>query len=165
MTTPPPSAPPPYDQSSPGRQPGYPGYAQPPAPGGPPAYAAYGAAPSDRPSARPPRQPVQMWDLILTIVLLVGLVAYTALASFMGLFLIMASDPCGVRDCSTELITTGWLIGTIVPWAVLVGAGIWAIVFLVKRRLAFYIPLLGAVGVTLVLVLAFFVTAAGVPSG
>jgi uncharacterized BrkB/YihY/UPF0761 family membrane protein len=161
VTTPPPPAPPPYGQPPAGQQPGYPGYAQPPAPGGrPPAYPAYGAAPG----GKPPRQPVQTWDVILTIVLLVGLVAYTALASFMGLFLVMASDPCGVRECSTELITTGWLIGTLVPWAVLVGAAIWAIVFMVKRRLAFYIPLLGAVGVTLVLVLAFFVTAAGVPT-
>lgn len=163
MTTPPPSAPPPYGQPSPGQQPGYPGFAQPqpPAYGGrPPAYPAYGA-PSP---GKKPRQPVQVWDLVLTIVFLVALVVYTALASFAGLFLIMASDPCGVRDCSSELITTGWLIGTLVPWAVLIGAVIWAIVFLVKRRLAFYIPLLGAVGVTLVLVLAFFVTAAGVPT-
>ncbi|MFH8248906.1 DUF6264 family protein [Microbacterium sp. B2969] len=136
MTTPPP----------------YPGYAaQPPA---------YGAVPP----SKPPRQPVQVWDVVLTIVFLVGLVVYTAIASFAGLFLIMASDPCGVRDCSTELITAGWLIGTLVPWAVLVAAAIVSIVFMVKRKIAFYIPLLGAVGVTLVLVIAFFVTSAGVPS-
>jgi len=161
VTTPPPSAPPPYGETSPGQQPGYPGYAQPPAyPGQPPAYPAYGApAPG-----RKPRQPVQMWDLVLTIVFLVALIVYTALASFAGLFLIMASDPCGAVDCSTELITTGWLVGTLVPWAVLVAAAVWAIVFMVKRRLAFYIPLLGAAGVTLVLVVAFFITASGVPS-
>ncbi|TDN91868.1 DUF6264 family protein [Microbacterium sp. BK668] len=163
MTTPPPSAPPPYGQPSPGPQPGYPGFA-PAAPpayrGQPPAYAGPGGS---LPRKRP-RQPVQMWDVVLTIVFLVALIVYTALASFAGLFLVMASDSCGVRDCSTELITTGWLIGTLVPWAVLVGAAIWAIVFMVKRRLAFYIPLLGAVGVTLVLVIAFFVTSAGVPT-
>jgi hypothetical protein len=76
----------------------------------------------------------------------------------------MASDPCGTVLCSTDLITLGWLIGTLVPWVVLIAAAVWAIIFLVKRKLAFYIPIVGAVGVTAVLVIAFMITAAGVPS-
>lgn len=150
MTTPPPYGQPPYGQPpSPGTQPGYPGY---------------GAQPAAYTQPKPPRQPVQMWDVVLTIVFLVGLVVLTAFASFMGLFLVMASDSCGVRDCSTELITIGWLVGTLLPWVVLIAAAIVSIVFMVKRKLAFYIPLLGAVGVGGALVLGFVIAGAGVPT-
>ncbi|WP_243074211.1 DUF6264 family protein [Microbacterium sp. SS28] len=164
MTTPPPV--PPAGQPSPSPQSGYPGYAAPNTPGGyaaqaPGAYPppVYGAPPS-----RPPRQPVQVWDIVLTIVFLVGLVVLTAFASFAGLFLVMASDSCGARDCSVELITTGWIVGTLLPWVVLIAAAIVSIVFMVKRKIAFYIPLLGAVGVAGALVLGFVIAGAGVPS-
>lgn len=113
-------------------------------------------------ASRPPRQPVQVWDVVLTIVFLAGLVVYTAVASFAGLFLIMGSDSCA-GNCNTELITLGWGIGTIVPWIVLIAAVAVSIVLMVKRRIAFYIPLLGAVLVTGTLVLAFAVVASGVP--
>jgi hypothetical protein len=166
VTTPPPSSPPPYGQPSPGPQqpkygpqPGYPGYGV--QPGGP-GYSA--ASPYGTPSGRPPREPVQVWDVVLTIVFLVGLVILTAFASLMGLFLVMASDGCGGRDCSTELITIGWLVGTLLPWVVLIAAAIVSIVFMVKRRIAWYIPLLGAVGVGGALVLGFVIAGAGVPT-
>jgi hypothetical protein len=81
----------------------------------------------------------------------------------MGLFLVMASDPCGARECSTELITVGWLMGMILPWVALIATAIVAIVLMVKRRLAFWVPLVGAALIVLALVLAFVVTAAGVP--
>lgn len=102
-------------------------------------------------------------DVVITIVLLIADAVLAALASFMALFLVMASDPCGVRDCSTELITLGWLMGMILPWVVLVATAVVAIVLMVKRRLAFWVPLAGAALIVLVLVLAFFVTASGVP--
>jgi hypothetical protein len=107
---------------------------------------------------------VQVWDVVLTIVFLVALVLFTAFASFAGLFLVMASDSCGVRDCSTDLIVVGWLVGTLLPWVVLIAAAVVSIVFMVKRKIAFYIPLLGAVGVVGALVLGFIIAAAGVPS-
>jgi len=107
---------------------------------------------------------VQVWDVILTIVFLVGLVVLTFFASFMGMFLVMASDSCGVRDCTTELITIGWLVGTLLPWVVLLTTAIVSIVFMVKRKLAFYLPLLGAVGVCGALFLGFVIAGAGVPT-
>ena len=141
-----------------------PPYGQPPSPGTQPGYPGYGAQPAAYPQSRPPRQPVQVWDVVLTIMFLVGLVVLTAFASFMGLFLVMASDSCGARDCSTELITVGWLVGTLLPWVVLIAAAIVSIVFMVKRKLAFYIPLLGAVGVGAALILGFVIAGAGVPT-
>jgi hypothetical protein len=112
---------------------------------------------------RPAKPPVKTLDVIITIVLLVADGVLAALASFMGMFLVMASDPCGVRSCSTELITVGWLMGMILPWVSFAATAVVAIVLMVKRRLAFWVPLVGAGLIVLVLVLAFFVTSAGVP--
>ncbi len=146
MTTPEPEpTAPAWAAASPPPYPGGPAYAPPP-----------GAAP-------PAKRPVKTLDVVITIVLLIADAVLATLASFMGLFLIMASDPCGVRDCSTELITMGWLMGTILPWVALAATAVVAIVLMVKRRLAFWVPLAGAALIVLTLVAAFFVTSAGVP--
>lgn len=109
------------------------------------------------------KRPVRVWDVVVTIILLVGDAVLAALASLMGMFLVMASDPCGVRDCSTELITIGWLMGMILPWVALIATAVVAIVLMVKRRLAFWVPLVGAAAIVGALALAFAVTSAGVP--
>src|SRR5690349_347874 len=94
--------------------------------------------PQPQPQPQPPawsppappasKRPVKVWDVVVTIILLVGAAVVAALASLMGMFLVMASDPCGARDCSTELITIGWLMGMILPWVVLVATAVVAIV-------------------------------------
>lgn len=114
-------------------------------------------------SAQPPKRPLRVWDLVLTIVLLVGDVALAALASFMGLFLAMASDPCGARDCDYDLITAGFFVGTIGPWVALALTLAAAIVLMVLRRIAFWVPLAGAALIVLVMVTAFGLAGAGVP--
>ena len=110
------------------------------------------------------KPPAKVWDVVLTIVLLVGDLVLAAVASFSAVFLVMASDPCGSLDCSTELITLGWLLGMVLPWVVLISTIAVSIVLLVKRRLAFWVPLAGAALIVLSLVLAFAITASGVPS-
>lgn len=115
-------------------------------------------------SPPPAKRPVRTLDVVVTIVLLVADGVLAALASMMGMFLVMASDPCGVVSCSSELIMIGWLMGMILPWLAFVATAIVAIVFMVKRRLAFWVALVGAAVIVLALVLAFAVTAAGVPS-
>ncbi|MEU1971174.1 DUF6264 family protein [Microbacterium sp. NPDC019599] len=161
MTTPPPVPPagqPSYGEPAPAQPSGYPGSAAQP---GPPVA----GAPYAPPPARPPRQPVQLWDVILTIVLLVGLVFVTAFASFAGVFLVMASDSCGaVGECNSGLIVMGWLVGMLLPWVVLIATVTVAVVFMVKRKLAFYLPLIGAVAVGGALVLGFALAGAGVPA-
>jgi len=122
---------------------------------------AYPGGPYAAPS--PAKPPVRTLDVVITIILLVGDAVLAGLASFMGMFLVMASDPCGVRDCSTDLITLGWLMGMILPWVAFAATTIVSIVLMVKRRLAFWVPLAGAALIVLSLVLAFTVTAAGVP--
>lgn len=149
-------------------QPGYAptGYVAPnPAPGygGGQAQPAYAAAWT--PAPPPGKPPVKAWDVALTVILLIGDLGIAAVASFMAVFLVMASDPCGVRACSTELITLGWLLGMGLPWLVLIVVATISIVRLVRRRLAFWVPLVGAAAIVLSLVLAFSITAAGVPTG
>jgi len=132
---------------------------EPVTPGAPaPAYRAPGYD-----DAEPARRPLRVWDIVLTIVLLVADVALAAVASFMGVFLAMASDPCGVRDCDFDLITAGFFVGTIGPWVALTLTLAAAIVLLVLRRLAFWVPLAGAALIVLVMVAAFGLAAAGVP--
>ncbi|WP_404434398.1 hypothetical protein [Microbacterium lacus] len=121
----------------------------------------YDSRVSSQPLAKPP---VKGWDVGVTVVLLVVDAALAFAASVMGMFLIMASDPCGVRDCSNDLIVLGWLIGMILPWIVFIVTSIVCIVRLVRRKVAFWVALLGAFGIGLALLLAFMVTAAGVPS-
>ncbi len=124
-----------------------------------------GAYPGASAAAPPPaKPPVKTLDLIVTIVLLVADGVLAALASFMGIFLVMGSDSCGVRECSTELITLGWLMGMILPWVAFALTVVVAIVLMVKRRLAFWVPLVGAALIVLSLVLAFAVTSSGVSS-
>jgi hypothetical protein len=111
----------------------------------------------------PAKRPVKTVDLVVTIVLLVADGVLAALASMMGMFLVMASDPCGNLMCDGSLIAIGWMMGMILPWVAFALTAVVAIVLMVKRRLAFWVPLAGAVLIVLALVLAFVVTAAGVP--
>ena len=104
-----------------------------------PAFAGPWAAPA---TARPP---LRVWDVVLTIVFLVGDAVLALVMSFFGAFLAMASDPCGARDCNTDLITVGVLAAMALPWIFLVAGLVVSIVLLVKRRLAFWVPLVAAV--------------------
>jgi hypothetical protein len=145
----------------------------PPSPYGPPpgSYAPPPGAPNEQSSpygyaVAPPadQRPRRTWDLVLTIVLLVLDVVLAAIMSFFGLFLAMASDSCGVRDCNTELIATGMMVAVGLPWLVLIVTVIAAVVVLVMRRLAFWIPLVGGALIVASLVLGFVVAGAGVPT-
>ncbi|WIM20962.1 DUF6264 family protein [Microbacterium sp. zg-B185] len=111
--------------------------------GQPPAGASPGAQMSGVGSA--PRRPAIVWDIVVTLILLVCLGILTLITSYFGLFLAMASDPCGgTAQCDTDLIGLGVLAAVGLPWIVLLIAAVVAIVLLVKRRLAFWVPLLAA---------------------
>ena len=60
------------------------------------------------------RRPVRVWDLVLTMALILCALGATLLLSYFGLFFAMASDACmGSNDCDGDLI----------GWGVLVAAG------------------------------------------
>ena len=60
-----------------------------------------------------------------------------------GLTLVFASDSCGVTsECSTGGIALGVLIAVAAPWVAIVAMGVWAVVRLVRRKLAWWVALL-----------------------
>jgi hypothetical protein len=121
-----------------------------------PAYARAPAAPAKR--------PVVMWDLVLTIVLLVVMIGLALLGSFLSFFLAFASDSCGSGiTCDYDRMATGMLVAMIGPLAVGLLALIAAVVVLVLRRLAFWIPIVGIVLVVGVFVGGAALTISGVP--
>jgi hypothetical protein len=94
------------------------------------------------PTAQP--RPVIVWDVVLTIILLVvgasvafGLVIFSA-------FLAFASDGCGSNGspCNADQISAGMLIAAASPVLLFVLATIVAIVRMVKRRIAFWVGIL-----------------------
>jgi hypothetical protein len=129
------------------------GYAVPP-PAGPYGYA---VPPPD--GARPRRT----WDLVLTIVLLVLAGVLAAIMSFFGFFLAMAGDSCGARDCNSDFIAVGLMVAVALPWVLLIVTAVVAIVLLVKRRIAFWVPLVGGVLIISSWFIGALIAAAGVP--
>jgi hypothetical protein len=78
-----------------------------------------------------------------TVLLVVGLVA-AALLTFFAFFLVFASDPCGASTvCDTGRMGAGFLVALLAPGAVTIVAIVVAIVLLVRRRIAFWVPLAG----------------------
>jgi hypothetical protein len=80
----------------------------------------------------------------LTIVLLVGYLVFTGAVSASGLLFAFASDSCGASSvCNTDQLAGAMmfvLVGVWIPFVLLL---VLAIVLLVTRRLAFWVPLLG----------------------
>ena len=115
-------------------------------------------------TSAPPRRAVVMWDLVLTIVLLVIMVGVTLLASFFSFFLAFAGDPCGAAvECDVDRMGTGMLIAMIGPIVVGLLALIAAVIVLVLRRIAFWIPIVGIVLIVAVFVGGAALTISGVP--
>jgi uncharacterized BrkB/YihY/UPF0761 family membrane protein len=142
-----------------------PEYAPPPGPSGP-QPPAYGQAAGPYGYAVPPapqKRPVRTWDLVITIVLLVLDGVLAAIMSFFGFFLAMAGDSCGARDCSADLIAVGLMVAVALPWILLIIVAVVSIVLLVKRRLAFWVPLVGGVLIISSWFIGAMIASAGVP--
>jgi len=91
----------------------------------------------------------RVWDIVLTIILiLVGAVA-VAVMMFGAFLLIFASDSCGADSCNEVQMTVGMGIAIAAPVMVMLVAAIVAIVLLVRRKLAFWVALVGIVGASL----------------
>ncbi|MGO4454584.1 DUF6264 family protein [Arthrobacter sp. RAF14] len=93
---------------------------------------------------KPARSGAQTADLIVSIILIVIGVVGFAFLGFLTLFLSMMSDGCSANQCNTGLMSVGWLIALAVPPAVFVGAIIWTIIRLARRKTAWWITLSGA---------------------
>ena len=110
------------------------------------------------------KRPVIVWDLVLTIVLLVVMVGAALLATFLSFFLAFASDSCGASvTCDTDRIAEGMLVAMIGPLVVAFLALVAAVIVLVLKRVAFWIPIVGLVLVIGVFVGGAAITFSGVP--
>lgn len=99
----------------------------------------------DRPARPTVERRRKGWDIALTIVLLVVLLAVAGGASLLGFALGLGSDACGAdgRICREGLLVVGVWIALTAPWLVAAVAVFVAIVRLVVRRRAFWVPLVG----------------------
>lgn len=118
------------------------------------------AAPGPPPGSTLPPQQDRTWDVVVTIteLLLLGLGGLAL--SVMGFFLVFASDSCGVagNECSTGQLALGVVVASGGPWVVILGMGAWAVVRLVRRRSAWWVPLLAVIGSGLVFALGVAMT-------
>lgn len=112
------------------------------------------------PSAAPERN---VTDVVVTIVGLVitGLLALAA--SVLGLMLVMASDSCGASsECDTNLIGLGVLLAVVAPWLCWIPALVVTIVRQVRRRMTWWIPIVGGLAYVPLVAVALLVIDAGV---
>jgi sterol desaturase/sphingolipid hydroxylase (fatty acid hydroxylase superfamily) len=89
---------------------------------------------------RPAGRRVRVWDVALSVVLLVLLTLFTLGASYAGLVLGLASDACSPQTCDFALLNGGVWFALIAPWVVLLLAVALAVVQLVRHRIAFWVP-------------------------
>jgi len=99
------------------------------------------------------------WDTILTIILLILLAGWVIVCAFAGALIALVGDSCGsAAVCDYDQIGTATMVGMIGPVVVgLIIAGV-AISRLVRKRLSFWVPLLGFV-LALAVEVAAFITA------
>jgi uncharacterized BrkB/YihY/UPF0761 family membrane protein len=91
-------------------------------------------------------KPHRAWDLVLTIILILVGFGAVAVMLFAAVFLVFASDSCGVASCNETQMSLGMGVAIVAPVIVMLGAAIVAIVLLVHRKLAFWVALVGIVG-------------------
>ncbi len=109
-------------------------------------------------------RPVRVWDLVLSIVLLVLSAMLGLLLFVLSPFLVMASDPCGAAvECNTDQMGVGFLVALIGPPILIVAGIVGTIVLLVLKRLAFWVPLAASVLAIAVFILGAAIVIGGVP--
>ncbi len=103
----------------------------------------------DVPGVRPPHSGsrgsgARTADVTASVILLIAGVIGFAMLAFVSLFFAMMSDGCYGDRCDTGLMSIGWLVALIAPPVVFIAAAVWTIVRLVRRKLAWWLPLAGA---------------------
>lgn len=100
------------------------------------------------------------WDTILTVILLILFLGFSIVCSFAGAAIAFVGDSCGsAAECNDGLIGTALYVGLGGPLVIGLIVLAITIVRLVRKRIAFFVPLIGAV-LAVAVVLAAYVTAA-----
>jgi heme/copper-type cytochrome/quinol oxidase subunit 2 len=87
-------------------------------------------------------RPVIVWDLILTIVFLVISVVLAVAMMGFGFLSNFTADSCETPSCFST-VATGSTIAIVTPLLIVLIALVVAIVRRAKRRIAFWVPLVG----------------------
>src|SRR4051794_36479185 len=93
----------------------------------------------------PPTRVVKAWDVVLTIALILLGSGLVVVLVILGALLGIAGDGCNEFACSFTQIGLGILVAIAAPVVLFLIAIVVSIVFLVKRRRAFWVPLAGIV--------------------
>ncbi|ORM26955.1 hypothetical protein [Williamsia sp. 1135] len=101
---------------------------------------------------RPPRTTNQVVDIVMTVVMLVVQGLAFLISVYISFFFGMATDSCS-GECNTAPLDAAFVVTDGGGLATLALAIIVSIVLLVRRRLAFWVPLVGiAIQIALVIV-------------
>ena len=103
------------------------------------------AAPVVAPLPTATAKPRRAWDVVLTIVLMVAGAVAVVLMLVPTIFLPMATAGCGEATCNDAQMSVGLTLAFVSPFIVMLAASIVAVVFLVRRTLAFWVVLAGIV--------------------
>jgi uncharacterized BrkB/YihY/UPF0761 family membrane protein len=109
-----------------------------------------------------PKPPVRTGDVIASVILIVVGAIVIGFVAFISLFLAMMSDGCGSGTCNYDLMGAAYYAALLLPPFVFLGAVIWAIVRMVQRRLAWWLPIVGVIAALVVWGVAYWLMAVSV---
>ena len=116
------------------------------------------------PPAPHPMSRANTADVIVTSLMMATHVAIVGLSTFFSMFYAMASDPCGSGTaCDTDNIGWAFAVTDLGGVGVLLAASIVAVVLMVRRRIAFWVPLAGIAAHVGLMALSFSLLDAVVP--
>ena len=108
------------------------------------------------------RGPVRRNDMIASIVLVLGAVIVNIVVTGMAVWLVLLGDSCNVT-CNYTVIQGGWIFAMVAP-SILTVIGIFITVFrVVRRRLAFWVPLATMGSAVVALVIGATIVILGIP--
>ena len=109
-----------------------------------------------------PVRTVKAWDIVLTIALILIGSGLVAVLVILGALLGVAGDRCSEFSCSFTQIGLGILVAIAAPVVLFLIAIVVSIVMLVKKRRAFWVPLVGIVLAVIGWVIGFLMVSTAV---
>jgi uncharacterized BrkB/YihY/UPF0761 family membrane protein len=90
-------------------------------------------------------KPRRVWDIVLSVILMVAGAVAVVMMLFPTIFLPMAVAGCAADSCNDAQMSVGLTLAFVSPFIVMLAATIVAIVLIVRRMLAFWVVLAGIV--------------------
>jgi len=112
-----------------------------------------------------PRRPPRSWDFILTLVLILVMFLFVGAFALSTLTLSATNLACvdTGETCSDNRVQIGQLISTYAPAAIALIVVIVSVVRLVRRRVAFWVPIVGIVLMSIAFAVGTTIRDIGIP--